>query len=63
MLLSCSGRERGSAISLPWGVIVRRDDGRGTEVKENDGGGWSSNVVVFWLGMSQNGDTVEWWEE
>jgi hypothetical protein len=45
------------------GVIVRRDDGRGTEVKENDGGGWSSDVVVFWLGMSKNGDTIEWCKE
>jgi hypothetical protein len=31
-------------------VIVRRDDGRGTVVKENDGGGWSSDGVVLWLG-------------
>jgi hypothetical protein len=31
-------------------VIVRRDDGRGTVVKENDGGGWSSNGVMRWLG-------------
>jgi hypothetical protein len=45
------------------GVIVRRDDRRGTEVKENDGGGWSSDVVVFWQGMSKNGDTIEWCEE
>jgi hypothetical protein len=32
-------------------VIVRSDDRRETTVKENDGGGWSSNDVVLWLGM------------
>jgi hypothetical protein len=31
------------------GVIVRRDDGYGTVVKENNGGGWSSDGVVLWL--------------
>jgi hypothetical protein len=44
-------------------VIVRRDDGRGTMVKWNNGGGWTFDVVVLWLGMRQNGDTVEWWGE
>jgi hypothetical protein len=44
-------------------VIVRRDDGRKTAVKENDDGRWSFNGVVLWLGMRQNGDTVEWWRE
>jgi hypothetical protein len=29
------------------GVIVWRDDVRGTMVKENDGGGWSFDVVVL----------------
>jgi hypothetical protein len=42
-------------------VIVRRDDGRGMIVKGNDGGGWSSDGVVLWLGRRQNEVTVEWW--
>jgi hypothetical protein len=29
-------------------------------VKENDGGGWSSDGMVLWLGRRQNGDTIEW---
>jgi hypothetical protein len=41
------------------GVIVWRDDGHGTVVKGNDGGGWSSNGVMLWLGRRQNGDAVE----
>jgi hypothetical protein len=40
---------------------VWRDDGRGTMVKGNDGGGWSSDGVVLWLQRSQNGDVIEWW--
>jgi hypothetical protein len=44
-------------------VIVQMDDECGTVVKGNDGGGWSSDGVVLWLGMSQNGDEVEWWGE
>jgi hypothetical protein len=32
------------------GVVVRRDDERGTAVKENDDGGWSSDDMVLWLG-------------
>jgi hypothetical protein len=32
----------------------------GTAVKGNDGGGWSSDDVVLWLGRRQNGDTAEW---
>jgi hypothetical protein len=43
-------------------VIVRKDDGRRTVVKENDGDGWSSDGVVLWLGRRQNGDTIEWKE-
>jgi hypothetical protein len=39
MLISCSGNKRG--------VIIQRDDGRGTAVKENDGGRWSSDDVVL----------------
>jgi hypothetical protein len=45
------------------GVIVRRDDGHKTVVKENDSGEWSSNNVVLWLGRRQNGDTIQWWRE
>jgi hypothetical protein len=45
------------------GVIVWRDDGHGMEVKGKDGGGWSSDDVVLWLGRRQNRDAVEWWEE
>jgi hypothetical protein len=41
------------------GVIVRRDNRRGTAVKENDGSEWSSDGMVFWLGRRQNKDTVE----
>jgi hypothetical protein len=44
------------------GVIVRRDDGSETVVKENDDG-WSSDGVVLWLGRRQNRDAVEWWGE
>jgi hypothetical protein len=29
------------------GVIVERDDGCGTTVKENDGGRWNSDGVVL----------------
>jgi hypothetical protein len=42
------------------GVIVLRDDGRGTAVKGNGGGGWSSNDVMLWLERRQNRDVVEW---
>jgi hypothetical protein len=45
------------------GVIVRRGDGRGTVMKWNNGGGWSSDGVVLWLWMRQNGDAVESWEK
>jgi hypothetical protein len=45
------------------GVVVWRDDGRGTAVKGNGDDGWSSNGVVLWLGRRQNGDMVEWWGE
>jgi hypothetical protein len=44
-------------------AIVQRDDGHGTVVKGNDGGGWSSNDVVLGIGGMQNGDVVEWWGE
>jgi hypothetical protein len=41
--------------------VVRSDDGREIVVKENDGGRWSSDGVVLWLGRKQNGDAVGWW--
>jgi hypothetical protein len=44
-------------------VGLRRDDRRETFVKENDSGEWSSDVMVLWLGMRQNGDVIEWWGE
>jgi hypothetical protein len=40
------------------GVVVWRDDERGTAVKENGDSGWSSVGV-----MRHNRDTVEWWGE
>jgi hypothetical protein len=40
------------------GVIVRRDDERGTMVKKSDGG-WSSDDVVIWLGRRQNKDMIK----
>jgi hypothetical protein len=42
------------------GVVVRRDNGRGMAVKGNDGGGWSSDGMILWLGRWQNGDAIEW---
>jgi hypothetical protein len=45
------------------GVVVWMDDRHGTMVKWNDGGGWSSDDVVLWLGRKQNRDAVEWWRE
>jgi hypothetical protein len=41
------------------GIVVRRDDGRGTAVKGNDDGMWISDGVMLWLERRQNGDTVE----
>jgi hypothetical protein len=41
------------------GVIVQRDNRRGTTVKENDGSEWSSDGMVLWLVRRQNEDTVE----
>jgi hypothetical protein len=41
--------------------VVRSDDGREIVVKENDGGRWSSDGVVLWLGRKQNRDAVGWW--
>jgi hypothetical protein len=45
------------------GVIVEMGDECGTTVEENDGGGWSFDGVVLWLGRRQNRDVVEWWGE
>jgi hypothetical protein len=45
------------------GVVVQKDDGHGTVVKENDSGRWSSDSMVLWLERRQNEDTVEWWDE
>jgi hypothetical protein len=42
------------------GVIVQRKNEHATAVKENDGGRWSSDCVVLWLGTRQNGDVVVW---
>jgi hypothetical protein len=42
---------------------MRRDDECGITVKWNNGGGWSSDGVVLWLGRIQNRDAVEWWIE
>jgi hypothetical protein len=41
------GKQKGIGYFITVGVIVRRDDGRGTVVKRNDGGGWSSDGVVL----------------
>jgi hypothetical protein len=46
MSISYSGSKRG-LTSSSVGVVVRRDDGRGIEVKENDSGRWSSDGVVL----------------
>jgi hypothetical protein len=27
--------------------------------RDNDGGGWSSDDVMLWLGRRQNGDVIE----
>jgi hypothetical protein len=56
MSISCSGSERESASSS---LIVWREDGRETAVKENDSDMWSSDGLVLWLGSKQNGDAVE----
>jgi hypothetical protein len=32
-------------------VVVQMDDRHGTVVKVNDGGRWSSDCMVLWLGM------------
>jgi hypothetical protein len=44
---------------LVLGVVVRRDDGRKTTVKGNDGNKWSSDGVVLWLERMQNRDAIE----
>jgi hypothetical protein len=42
------------------GVVVQRDDGHETTLKENDGSGSSSDVVMVWLERRQNRDVIEW---
>jgi hypothetical protein len=37
-----------------------RDDRCEMTVKGNNGSGWSSDGMVFWLGRGQNEDAVEW---
>jgi hypothetical protein len=41
------------------GVIVRKDDGCGMLVKENDDDGWSSDIMMLWLERGQNKDAIE----
>jgi hypothetical protein len=45
------------------GVVVWRDDGHETTVKENNSDGWSSDGLVLWLRSGQNRDVTEWWGE
>jgi hypothetical protein len=40
-------------------ILVQRDNGRTTAVKENDDDGWSSDDVVLWLERRQNINVVE----
>jgi hypothetical protein len=42
---------------------MRRDNRCRTTVKENNGGGWTSDGVFLWLGRRQNENVVEWWRE
>jgi hypothetical protein len=41
------GKRKRMSQFVTVGVVVWRDDRRGTEVKGNDGGGWSSDGVVL----------------
>jgi hypothetical protein len=41
------------------GIVVQRDDGREIALKGDDGGIWSSDGVMLWLGRKKNGDTIE----
>jgi hypothetical protein len=59
MLINCSGSKRESASSSLWVMLCGGMMGRGTVVKGNNGGGWSSDGVVLWLGTRQNGNVVE----
>jgi hypothetical protein len=45
------------------GVIVQREDRHRMTLKGNNGSELGSDGVVLWLGMRQNGDTIEWWGE
>jgi hypothetical protein len=42
-----SGKKNRIGMFITVGVVVRRDDGRKTAVKQNDGGGQSSDGVVL----------------
>jgi hypothetical protein len=42
-----SGKKNRIDKFITVGVVVRRDDGRKTAVKQNDGGGQSSDGVVL----------------
>jgi hypothetical protein len=44
------GKRKRVGYFVTVGVIMRRDDGRWTAVKGNDGDGWSSDGVMLWLG-------------
>jgi hypothetical protein len=59
MSISCSKSEIWSVV----GIVVHKDDGRGTTMKMNDSVEWSSDVVVLWLKRRQNRIVVEWWRE
>jgi hypothetical protein len=40
-------------------VVVQRDDGRVTAMKENDGDRWSFDGALVWLVRRQNGYVIE----
>jgi hypothetical protein len=63
------GKRKRMSQFITVGVVVRRDDRRGTEVKGNDGDGWSSDGVVLWLGRRQKktrlsgGESDQSWDD
>jgi hypothetical protein len=44
------GKQKRVGYFVIMGVVVWMDDGRGMTVKGNDGGGWSCDGMVLWLG-------------
>jgi hypothetical protein len=42
---------------------MRRDDECEKVMKGNNGGEWSFDGVVLWLGRKRDGDAIEWWGE